>query len=68
MSTLAERLLTAEFSGYPAHGSGFVTILSAYQPGANISDDMKAASARIVDLEKQLAEALNNSAASHALR
>jgi hypothetical protein len=57
MSNLAKRLLTAEFGGYPAHGSGFVTILSAYEPGANIKDDLRAAHDRIEALEAALKNA-----------
>jgi uncharacterized protein (UPF0335 family) len=59
MSNLAKRLLSAEFGGYPAHGSGFVTILSAYELGANIKDDLRAAHDRIEALEAALADALS---------
>lgn len=55
MSTrLANRLRSLQLRAYPAHGMGFVTIVSDYEPGFQIVQDVQAAAERIDELEAAL--------------
>jgi hypothetical protein len=57
--SLAERMRSLKLGAYPAHGSGFVTIVADYAPGGHLVEDCRAAADRIDELEAALRQVVS---------